>query len=191
MRRRGTLGSALGIAGGMGLVASGWFAMGPDHPLFPVVVTALWFGVAALIGPGIGAALPARWSAVPAGESRWHRRLSVDRLDRFLEVTGWNRSVRAMHGPSRSPGRAGLAELRQHVVAAMAGHGLAAGVHLLLALACVAAGAAGGAAATLATGALLHGWPLLLQRSVLLRLQRVSQSIERATGVVGSPRLEY
>lgn len=166
-------GAGLGAAAGVGLVVAAWSAVGPHHAVFPVLVTALWFGAAAFVGPGLAAVLPRGWFRVPDAEVRWHRRLGVARFDRLLEVTGWNRVVRAMRSQPVPLQRSALAGLRRHVEAAMAGHGAAAAVHAVVGVLCLSAGARGSAGVVLAAGGVLHVGPVLLQRSTLARIQRV------------------
>ncbi|MCC2334922.1 hypothetical protein [Cellulomonas wangsupingiae] len=179
------LGAAVSASAAVGLVIAAWSVVGPDHLLFPALVSCLWFGAAAFVGPGLATVLPQRWSIVSCAEVRWHRRLGVGRFDRVLEVVGWNRVVRAMRGGPDRPGRSGLPALQRHVQAAMAGHGAGAAVHVVVALACLLVGATVSSGLTAAAGAVLHGWPVLLQRSTLARIQRISPA--RPAGVGASP----
>ncbi|MBO3101094.1 hypothetical protein [Cellulomonas fengjieae] len=168
--------AAVTASAGVALVVTAWFVVGSSHAVFPALVTCLWVGAAAFVGPGVGDSIPVHWTRVSSRELNWHRRLGVARFDRLLEWIGWNRVVRAMRGTAAPLDRSAVGDLQRHVRAAMAGHAMAAVVHLAVTVACLLAGSMVSAAVTAAAGAVLHGWPMLLQRSTLARIQRVRRT---------------
>ena len=162
-----------------GLLVDRWFDddMGPDHPAYALLVTTLTF----FITPGVAIPavllvtrlLPRHWFRVPAGERVFHRLLGVGTFGWLLERSGWNRHVvaplRRFDGTS-----AGLRSLERSALGGIIAHGACFAVHLLLAAAALFTGHLRGALWILLPGVVLHLYPMLLQRSIMLRLQRLS-----------------
>lgn len=169
--------AAVGMTVGAVIVVAAWWTVGPDHSLFPLLVTLTWFGVAAVVGSPLAAVLPQSWLRVPPREVRWHARLGVGLYDRALEVIGWNRVVRGMRRDAGPLTRSSLPGHARHVASSMAGHGVGTLAHLLVALACLLWGALGNAAAIVMTGAVVQCWPMLLQRSTAARMQRLHSTV--------------
>ena len=161
-----------------GLVVDRWFDddIGPDHPAFALLVTTWTF----FLTPGVAIPavllttrlLPRTWFRVPAGERVLHRILGVDTFAWLLERSGWNRQVvvplRRFDGT-----RAGLRSLERSALGGIIAHGACFAIHLLLAAAALFTGHPWGALWILLPGVVLHLYPVLLQRSIMLRLQRL------------------
>jgi hypothetical protein len=179
--------AALGYWAGMlfmaGLLVERWFDddMGPDHPAYALLVTVWSF----FLTPGVAIPavllvirlLPRDWFRVPAGERLCHRMLGVGTFGWLLERSGWNRHVvvpmRRFDGT-----RAGLRRLEQSALGGIIAHGACFAVHVLLAAAAVFTRHPWGALWILLPGMVLHLYPMLLQRSIMLRLQRLSGESE-------------
>ncbi len=168
----------LGILFMAGLLIDRWFDddMGPDHPAYALLVTTWTFfltpGVAIPAVLLVTRLLPRHWFRVPAGERVFHRMLGVGNFGWLLERSGWNRHVvvplRRFDGT-----RAGLRSLERSALGGIIAHGACFAVHLLLAAAALFTGHPWGALWILLPGVVLHLYPVLLQRSIMLRLQRL------------------
>jgi hypothetical protein len=147
-----------------------WFARGPGHPVFAMIVI-IW---TAVLTPGVAVpvllCLPHRWCRVPAGERVLHRLLGVGIFAWLLERSGWNRrNVYPAWGSAITRARLPL-----RVLAARGGggaHGVCFAIHVLLAAVALFTGHPWGALWILLPGVVVHLYPVLLQRSILLRLQ--------------------
>jgi len=149
-----------------------WFVLGPDNPGYAVSVVAGTFS----LGPAVATAavmrrMPRKWFRVPARERVLHRIVGVELFGCLLDVSGWNRRVaepmRAFTG-----NRAGLPDLEQSVRSNASAHGTCFAIHLLLTvLALFSRHPWSGALWMLLPGVFVHLYPVLLQRSILLRLQ--------------------
>jgi hypothetical protein len=148
--------------------------MGPDHPAYALLVTGwTWFltpGVAIPAVLLVTRLLPRHWFRVPAGERVFHRMLGVGTFGWLLERSRWNRHVVA---PLRrfDGTRAGLPSLERSALGGIIAHGACFAVHLLLGAAALFSGHPWGAVWILLPGVVLHLYPVLLQRSIMLRLQ--------------------
>ena len=89
--------------------------------------------------------LPRQWFRVPDGERVLHRVLGVGLFWWLLDVIGWNRLIIGMRAFSGT--KAGLVSLEQHARDGAIAHGICFAIHVV------------------------HFYPVLLQRSILLRLQ--------------------
>ena len=149
-----------------------WFVLGPSNPWYAVGVA---WGISGLVlaipAPAVVRRLPRQWFRGPAGERLLHRLLGVSVFGWLLDVSGWNRRVlEPLRGFSGK--RAGLASLEQSVLAAAASHGICFVIHVLLAiLALFTRHPWSGALWMLLPGVVLHLYPVLLQRSIMLRLK--------------------
>ena len=152
-----------------GILVLLWFALGPSHPYYALMVVA-WTWI---LGPGVAGPvmrrLPRRLFRVPAGERVLHRMLGVGIFGWLLERSGWNRQVAAMRRFDGS--RGGLRSLEQSVRGAACAHGTSFAIHVLLAAVALFTGHASGALWMLLPGVVPHLYPVLLQRSLMLRLQ--------------------
>ena len=127
-----------------------------------------------VLGPGVAGPvmrrLPRDWYRVPAGERVLHRLLGVEIFGWRLDRSGWNRRLaEPMRGFEGT--RAGLSSLEQSVRGAASAHGTSFAIHVLLAAAALFTGRPWGALWILLPGVVLHLYPVLLQRSLMLRLQ--------------------
>ena len=158
-----------------------WFVLGPASKV--AGATTPWYaaGVAwgtlglviAVPAPSVMRRVPRRWFRVPARERLLHRMLGVGAFGWLLDVSGWNRRVLE---PLRgfSGGRAGLRSLEESVRAAAVSHGICFAIHVLLAVLALFTRHPWSAALwMLLPGVAVHVYPVLLQRSLMLRLQRL------------------
>lgn len=149
-----------------------WFVLGPSNPWYAVGVVGATFSLGpAVAAPGVTRGVPRQWFRVPARERVLHRIAGVGFFGWLLDVSGWNRRVA---GPLRgfSGKRAGLLSLEQHARAGAIAHGICFAIHVLLAaLALFTRHPWSGALWMLLPGVVVHLYPVLLQRSLMLRLQ--------------------
>ena len=127
-----------------------------------------------LLTPGVAVPvmrrLPRRWFRVPAGERVLHRMLGVGIFGWLLERSGWNRHiVDPMRGFDGT--RARLPSLERSARGGASAHGACFAIHILLAAVALFTGHPWGALWILLPGVVLHLYPVLLQRSIMLRLQ--------------------
>ena len=148
-----------------------WFVAGPGNPWYAVMV--LWgtCGLVAAVPAAVMRRVPRQWFRVPAGERVLHRIAGVGVFGWLLDVSGWNRRVpEPLRGFSGK--RAGLASLEQSVRAGAIAHGICFAIHVILAvLALFSRHPWSGALWMLLPGVVVHLYPVLLQRSIMLRLQ--------------------
>ena len=155
-----------------------WFVLGPASktagattPWYAVSVACGTFGlVVAVPAPAVMRRVPHEWFHVPARERFLHRMLGVGVFGWLLDVSGWNRHVlEPLRGFSGK--RAGLPSLEQSVRAAAVSHGICFAIHVLLAVLALFSRHPWTAALwMLLPGVVVHLYPVLLQRSILLRL---------------------
>jgi hypothetical protein len=122
-----------------------WFVLGPGNPWYAVGV--LW-GTCSLVPAVPGVVMqrvPLRWFRVPAGERVLYRIAGVGAFGWVLDVCRWNRRVVE---PLR-----GFSGKRAVTVPARAGASGRGSVWMLT------------------PGVVVHLYPVLLQRSILLRIQ--------------------
>ena len=165
-----------------------WFSVDeiPDHPIYALMVTTWTFfltpGVAIPAVMLVTRLLPRRWFRVPAGERILHRLLGVGVFAWLLDFSGWNRRVaRPLRGFDGT--RAGLASLELSALGGIIAHGACFVIHSLVAAAAVFTGHEWGALWILLPGVVLHLYPVLLQRSIMLRIQPLLS--ESAAGKFG------
>lgn len=118
-------------------------------------------------------------SSLTAHPWRRHRRLrrvaavfQTRRLAQQLTRLRWNAAVRR---PIRR--RADLQPFRRDAVGALLSHTVSMGFHVVAAMGLAGVGHPWWSVATIALGAVVHGWPALLQVDVLSRLDEVHVSI--------------
>lgn len=165
-----------------------WFAVdeGPDHPAYPMMVTAWVFaltpGVAIPAVSFVTRILPRSRFRVPAGERVLHRMLGVGVFARILATSGYNRRI--VRPLRRFDGtRAGLPALESSALGGIIAHGACFAIHSLVAALALFTDHARGAMWILLPGVVLHLYPVLLQRSIVLRLQPLmSESAARDFG---------
>jgi hypothetical protein len=150
-------------------LTSVWWTWGPGNPAVALIAAAWTFIVSAQLAPLIRF-LPLRRCHVPAGERVLHHLLGVGVFERLLERSGYNRRMiyPAWGGPltrARLSFRAAMAQ------GSGAAHAAGFAIHLLLAAAAFLMGHPWGAFWILLPGVVVHLYPVLLQRSIMLRLQ--------------------
>ena len=146
-----------------------WFGLGPSNPLYAVMVA---WGTCSL-EPAVAAPLfrlvPRQRFRVPAGERVLHRIAGLGMFGWLLELIGWNHLIRRIRGFS---GKRGLLALEQSARSGGIAHGICFAIHVLLAvLALFSRRPLSGALWMLLPGVVVHLYPVLLQRSIILRLQ--------------------
>jgi hypothetical protein len=149
-----------------------WFDddVGPGHPVYALILTTWTF----LLGPGVAIPvilrLPRGWFRVPAGERVLHRALGVEVFGWLLDRSGYNR--RFVYPMWEFPNtRAGLLSRAQAARGGASAHGACFAIHMLLAAVALFTGYRWGALWILLPGVVVHLYPVLLQRSIMLRLQ--------------------
>jgi Glycosyl-4,4'-diaponeurosporenoate acyltransferase len=145
-----------------------WFALGPSHPWYAVMVV---MGTL-ILGPGVAGPVmrrvPRHWFRVPACERVLHRMLGVGIFRWLLARSGWERHV---HKREFHATRAGLPSLEVALRSNASAHGTCFAIHVLLAALALFTGHPWGALWILLPGVVVHLYPVLLQRSIMLRLQ--------------------
>jgi hypothetical protein len=165
-----------------------WFILGPASKV--ARTTTPWYAVSVALGtcalvvalpaPAVMQRVPRQWFRVPARERFLHRMLGVGVFGWLLDVSGWNRHVlEPLRGFSGK--RAGLLSLEQSLRAAAVSHGICLAIHVLLTVLALFSRHPWSAALwMLLPGAAVHLYPVLLQRSIMLRLQPLLDKIASA-----------
>lgn len=147
-----------------------WSVLGPSNPFYALMLA---WGTSSLqptlAGP-LTRRLPRHSFRVPDGERVLHRVLGVELFWRFLDVIGWNRLITQMRA---FPGtKAGLVSLEQQARSGAIAHAICFAIHVVLAVcALFAAHPWSGALWMLLPAVIPHFYPVLMQRSIQLRLQ--------------------
>jgi hypothetical protein len=148
-----------------------WFVLGPSNPLYALGMVGTTFALGpALAGP-VERRLPRHWFRVPQRERIIQAFLGVNFFAWLLEKSGWNHVVaKPMRGFSGQ--RADLLCLEQGLRSNVAAHGTCFVIHVLLAfLALFGKHPISGALWMLLPGVVVHLYPVMLQRVLMLRLQ--------------------
>lgn len=148
----------------------GWLAIGPDNPLYAIMITLATFGLGPWLGKLAEHHLPRRWFGTHPREKVYLRLLGVPAFGTLLERSGWNRVIA---DPMRSfdGTRADLPNLERHLRGGMSAHGTAFILHMAISLLAAVTGHLWGALWILLPGLVLHLYPVLLQRWVRLRAE--------------------
>ena len=148
-----------------------WFILGPSSPWYAVGVVSETFALGPAVGTHVMRRVPCQWFRVPRCERILHRIVGVGIFGWLLDVSGWNRHVaEPMRGFSGK--KAGLPSLEQHAQTGAIAHGICFAIHVLLAvLALFSSHPWSGALWMLLPGVVVHLYPVLVQRSMMLRLQ--------------------
>ena len=169
-----------------------WFVLGPGNPhvsggtpAWPYAVSVLWgtMSLAPAVPPSIMRRVPRQWFRVHTGERILHRIVGVGIFSWLLDVSGWNRHVlEPLRGFSGK--RADLLSLEQSARASAIAHGICFAIHVLLAvLALFSSHPRRSALWMLLPGVVVHLYPVLLQRSIMLRLQPLLDKMAPADSV--------
>ena len=154
-------------------VSFSWFTTGPGNLAFAIQVIAWTF----LLDPvliDLVERLPDSWFHVPKGERVIHRLLGVSVFSRLLELSGWNNVIvrPLLKTEGYRPGTKVSLAIRANSARTGGGaHAICFALHVLLAAATLFAGYPRNALWVLLPGVVVHLYPTLLQRSILLRLQ--------------------
>lgn len=147
-----------------------WFLRGPDHLIYGLLLSAWTFGLGAGVAVPVMLRVPPRWHRVPARERALHVMLGVDAFGRILARSGYNR--RFVHaGWGFAINRAGLRFRAQAAQGGACAHGACFVIHLVLASVALITRHLWGALWIFLPGVVVHLYPVLLQRSIMLRLQ--------------------
>ena len=161
-----------------------WFVLGPASKVAgattPWYAVSVAWGTCALVlavpAPAVMRRVPRQWFRVPEGERVLHRVVGVGVFGWLLDVSGWNRHVlEPLRGFSGK--RDGLPSLEQSLRAAAVSHGTCFAIHVLLAVLALFSRHPfnsqpwSAALWMLLPGVVVHLYPVLLQRSIMLRLQ--------------------
>ena len=148
-----------------------WFVLGPSSPWYAAGLAGGTFALGPAVAAPVMRHVPRQWFRVPTCERVLHRILGVGVFAWLLDFSGWNRQVAE---PMRrfSGKRAGLPSLEQGVRGNVSAHGTCFAIHVLLAvLALFSPHPLSAALWMLLPGVVVHLYPVLLQRSIMLRLQ--------------------
>jgi hypothetical protein len=147
-----------------------WFVLGPSNPWYAVLMAWGTSSLEAAVAAHVMRRVPHQWFRVPTGERVLHRIVGVGIFGWLLDVSGWNHLIKSLRGFSGK--KAGLLSLEQHARAGAIAHGICFAIHVLLAvLALFSRHPWSGALWMLLPGVVVHLYPVLLQRSIMLRLQ--------------------
>ena len=154
-----------------------WFVLGPSNPWFALGVVGGTFALGPAVAAPVTRRVPRQWLRVPAGERVLHSIVGIGTFGWLLDVSGWNRHLAGPMG-GFSGKKSGLTSLEHSVRAGAIAHGTCFGIHVLLAvLALFTRRPWSGALWMLFPGVVVHLYPALLQRSIILRLQPVLDKI--------------
>ncbi len=148
-----------------------WFVLGPSNLGCAVEVVGGTFALGPAVAGAVMRRVPRRWFRVPAGERAIHRMLGVPIFGWLLDRSGWDRIVgKSMRGFDGT--RASLPSLEGSLRGNVSAHGACFAIHVLLAVfALFTKHPWRGALWMLLPGVVVHLYPVLLQRSIMLRLQ--------------------
>ena len=149
-----------------------WLQLWPSNPRYAVMLLWVTFAVGPVVAlPAVMLCVPRQWFRVPAGERVLHRIACVGIFGWLLDVSRWNRRV-AEPWRRFSGRRADLPSLEQVARAGVVYHGICFAIHILLAvLTLFSRHPLSGVLWMLLPGVVVHLYPALLQRSIMLRLQ--------------------
>jgi len=166
------------------LVPFSWFTTGPGNLAFAIQVIGWTFVLDPVLIDPVERFMPDSWFHVPKGERVIHHLLGVSIFSRLLELSGWNNVVvRPILRTERyRPGtKASLAVRANSARSGGGAHAVCFALHVLLAAATLFAGYPWNALWVLLPGVIVHLYPTLLQRSILLRLQPLLNRAPAAT----------
>jgi hypothetical protein len=167
-----------------------WFVLGPSNPWYAVGVVGVTFSVGPAVAAPVMRRVPRQWFRVPTGERVLHRIVGVGIFGWLLDVSGWNRLVaKPMRGFSGR--RTSLRSLEQGVRGNVSAHGTCFAIHILLSVLALFSRHPWSAALwMLLPGVVVHLYPVLLQRSIMLRLQPLLDKTGSADWIGrGEPRV--
>jgi hypothetical protein len=147
-----------------------WGALGPSNPLYAFMLVAGTSSLQPILSGPLKRRLPRQWFRVPDGERVLHRVLGVGHFWWLLDVIGWNREITRMRAFSGT--KAALVSLEQSARAGAIAHAICFAIHVILAVFALSTEHPwSGALWMLLPAVIPHVYPVLMQRSILLRLQ--------------------
>ncbi len=152
---------------GIGLAVAGWFAIGPDHVVYAVILQGGFLFMALLIGPSLVDTARSRYQ-VRSFEPRIYKLLGAEAFRRTLDVVGWNRVIKNMRQTENE--EPGTSRFRRGTEQSETGHLLGLTATGLLVLIAMVTSHPVGALQILLVGAILHIYPIMIQRLVRFRL---------------------
>jgi hypothetical protein len=161
---------AAGLGSGVGTVVAGWFAIGPDHLAFAVVVQCAFLLMALLVGPALVDVGRSRYQ-VKTVEPRIYALLGAEFLRRVLDVVGWNRIIKQMR--QTESGTSGLSRFLRGTEQSETGHLLGVLLPWLRII-------RRGGVQILLVGLVLHGYPVMIQRIVRFKIINRRSRINRS-----------
>lgn len=171
--------AAAGLAFGLGLAVAGWFAIGPDHLVYAVVVQGAFLFMALLTAPALVDVARRRYRVRPV-EPRIYTLLGAEALRRLLGLIGWNRIIKEMRQTEQ--GASGTARFLRGTEQSETGHLLGLSATAALAITAAATSHPRGTAQILLLGMILHLYPVMIQRITRFRITG------RRTNINGSGR---
>jgi hypothetical protein len=163
-----------GLVIGVGLPVAGWFAIGPDHVVYAVVVQGAFLLMALLIGPSLVDVNRSRYK-VRKFEALIYTLLGAEALRRVLDFGGWNRAIKQMRqeqGAASHRRQSGRDRVLRGTEQSETGHFLGITATGALSLVAVLTSHPVGALQILLVGVILHLYPVMIQRLVRSRLTR-------------------
>ncbi|KNC20372.1 hypothetical protein AC792_01060 [Arthrobacter sp. RIT-PI-e] len=157
--------AGLGVGGALAI--TGWFAIGPDHIIYAVVVQCGFLLMALLAGPAVVDVARSRYQVANI-EPRIYTLLGAEVVRRVLDGVGWNRVIKQMR--QSEGGESGVAGFLRGTEQSETGHLLGAAATVALAITAVSTHHPLGAVQVLALGLVLHGYPIMIQRIVRARI---------------------
>jgi hypothetical protein len=153
-----------------------WFGLGPSNPWYALMVAWGTSSLQPVLAGPLMRPLPRQWFRVPDGERVIHRVLGVGLFWRLLDVIGWNRQITRLRAFSGT--KAGLVSLERSARAGAIAHAIYFGIHVVLAVFALSTEAPWrGALWMLLPAVIPHVYPVLMQRSILLRLQPLLDNV--------------
>jgi len=147
-----------------------WGVLGPNSPLFALTLVVGTCGLQPTLAGPLMRRVPREWFRVRDGERVLHRVLGVKHFWWLLDVIGWNREITRMRAFSGT--KAGLVSLEQSARAGAIAHAICFAIHVVLAVFALSTEHPwSGALWMLLPAVIPHVYPVLMQRSILLRLQ--------------------
>jgi hypothetical protein len=172
----GQSGSATaGLLIGVGSAVAGWFAIGPDHVVYAIVVQGAFLFMALLAGPALVDVGRSRYRVGPF-EPLLYTLLGAEAIRRLLDVVGWNRVIRQMR--LAEEGATGVARFLRGTEQSETGHLLGfAATSMVTIIAAVTAHPLG-AVQILLVGVILHLYPVMVQRTIRFRFTNRRTAID-------------
>ncbi|WP_104117696.1 hypothetical protein [Arthrobacter sp. B1805] len=159
--------SVVGLLVGSALAVFGWNAIGPEHPVYAIVVQGGFLLMALLVGVALTDVARSRYRVRPI-ELRIYGWLGAGLLQRFLNVTRWNRLVRQMR--EDADGTLGPRGFLVGTERSETSHLVGAIATGLLGIIALVAGHPQGALQIVLVGVLVHCYPMIIQRLLRYRV---------------------